>query len=71
MVDGLKPGQRKVLFGAFLKKLTNEVKVAQLSGFVAEKSAYHHGETSLQGTIIGMAFSPVPSRKFMRLRGFL
>ncbi|CAE7627527.1 top2 [Symbiodinium sp. CCMP2456] len=55
MVDGLKPGQRKVLFGAFLKKLTNEVKVAQLSGFVAEKSAYHHGETSLQGTIIGMA----------------
>ncbi|CAE7303561.1 TOP2 [Symbiodinium natans] len=55
LVDGLKPGQRKVLFGAFLKKLTQEMKVAQLSGFVAEKSAYHHGETSLQGTIIGMA----------------
>eukprot|EP00913_Durusdinium_trenchii_P034684 g32446.t1 len=29
--------------------------VAQFSGFVAEKSAYHHGESSLQGTIIGMA----------------
>jgi len=55
LVDGLKPGQRKVLFGTFLKKLTHEMKVAQLSGFVAEKSAYHHGETSLQGTIIAMA----------------
>ncbi|CAE8687447.1 unnamed protein product, partial [Polarella glacialis] len=55
LVDGLKPGQRKVLFGAFLKRLTGETKVAQLSGYVAEKSAYHHGETSLQGTIIGMA----------------
>mmetsp|Transcript_29070 Transcript_29070/g.52693 ORF Transcript_29070/g.52693 Transcript_29070/m.52693 type:complete len:2014 (-) Transcript_29070:71-6112(-) len=55
LVDGLKPGQRKVLYGTFLKKLTNEMKVAQLSGFVAEKSAYHHGEASLQATIIGMA----------------
>eukprot|EP00434_Breviolum_minutum_P014203 symbB.v1.2.012523.t2/scaffold852.1/size193270/1 len=55
VVDGLKPGQRKVLYSAFLKKLTQEMKVAQFSGFVAEKSAYHHGEASLQGTIIGMA----------------
>ncbi|CAK8988494.1 DNA topoisomerase 2 (DNA topoisomerase II), partial [Durusdinium trenchii] len=55
LVDGLKPGQRKVLFGCFKKKLTGEIKVAQLSGYVAEQSAYHHGESSLQGTIIGMA----------------
>lgn len=55
VVDGLKPGQRKVLFSAFLKRLTQEMKVAQFSGFVAEKSAYHHGEGSLQQTIIGMA----------------
>ncbi|CAJ1400545.1 unnamed protein product [Effrenium voratum] len=55
MVDGLKPGQRKVLFGCFKKKLSSEIKVAQLSGYVAENSAYHHGEASLQGTIIGMA----------------
>ncbi|CAK9000771.1 DNA topoisomerase 2 (DNA topoisomerase II) [Durusdinium trenchii] len=55
LVDGLKPGQRKVLYCAFLKKLNQEIKVAQFSGFVAEKSAYHHGESSLQGTIIGMA----------------
>lgn len=55
VVDGLKPGQRKVLFGIFKKKIHGDVKVAQLSGYVAEHSAYHHGETSLQGTIIGMA----------------
>lgn len=27
MVDGLKPGQRKVIYGAFKKKITNEIKV--------------------------------------------
>jgi len=31
------------------------MKVAQLAGFVAEQAAYHHGETSLFGTIIHMA----------------
>lgn len=55
MVDGLKPSQRKVLFGAFKRNMTADTKVAQFSGYVAEKSAYHHGEVSLQGTIVGMA----------------
>merc|ERR1719191_1710899 len=55
MVDGLKTGQRKVLFGAFKKKITSDIKVAQFSGYIAEHSAYHHGEVSLQGTIVGMA----------------
>ena len=32
-----------------------ETKVAQLSGFVSDEMAYHHGEVSLQGAIIGMA----------------
>ena len=31
------------------------MKVAQLSGYVAEHSAYHHGEASLAGTIVNMA----------------
>jgi len=35
--------------------LKNEIKVAQLSGYVAEHSAYHHGEVSLQQTIVSMA----------------
>jgi hypothetical protein len=29
--------------------------VAQLAGYVSEHSAYHHGEASLQSTIVGLA----------------
>jgi DNA topoisomerase-2 len=47
LCDGLKPGQRKILFACFKRKLKGEIKVAQLSGYVAEHSAYHHGEISL------------------------
>ena len=54
--DGLKESTRKILFACFKRKLfTNELKVAQLAGNVSEVSAYHHGETSLQQAIIGMA----------------
>jgi DNA topoisomerase-2 len=37
-VDGLKPSQRKVLFGCFRRKLREEIKVAQLAGYVSEHS---------------------------------
>lgn len=53
--DGLKPGQRKIMFSCFKRKLRGEVKVAQLVGYVAEHSAYHHGEVSLQSTIVSLA----------------
>ncbi|CAM9243193.1 unnamed protein product, partial [Phaeothamnion confervicola] len=55
LVDGFKPSQRKVLFACFKRRLTSEIKVAQLAGYVSEHSAYHHGEASLNTTIIGMA----------------
>jgi DNA topoisomerase-2 len=55
VIDGLKPSQRKVLHACFKRKLKSEIKVAQLSGYCAEHTAYHHGEASLQSTIIGMA----------------
>ncbi|RXM34757.1 DNA topoisomerase 2-alpha [Acipenser ruthenus] len=55
VVDGLKPGQRKVLFTCFKRNDKREVKVAQLAGSVAEMSAYHHGEVSLMMTIINLA----------------
>ena len=55
MVDGLKPSQRKVLFGCFKRKLHSELKVVQLAGYIAEQTAYHHGDTSLHLTIVGMA----------------
>lgn len=56
--DGLKPSQRKVLYSCFLKKLysdKDEIKVVQLTGFITEKTCYHHGETSLEKAIINMA----------------
>ena len=59
--DGLKPSQRKVLYCGLIRNLTNEIKVSQFSGSVSEKSAYHHGEASLQGTIINMAQNYVGS----------
>ena len=55
LMDGFKPSQRKVLFACFKRKLKNEIKVAQLAGYVSEHAAYHHGEMSLNGTIVTMA----------------
>ena len=61
--DGLKPSQRKILWASYEKwkwnikrtKAYEEHKVLQFGGFVAEKTAYHHGEQNLYGTIISMA----------------
>ena len=61
MVDGLKPGQRKVMFTCMKRNDKREVKVAQLAGSVAEMSAYHHGEVSLCGTIVNLAQNYVGS----------
>ncbi|OMJ76839.1 hypothetical protein SteCoe_23685 [Stentor coeruleus] len=61
IMDGLKPGQRKIIFSCFKRKLKGEIKVAQLSGYVAEHSAYHHGEASLASTIVGLAQNYVGS----------
>ena len=55
VMDGLKPSQRKILWSSFKRKMYSEVKVAQLAGYVSEHAAYHHGEVSLQDTIVGMA----------------
>jgi DNA topoisomerase-2 len=55
MVDGLKTSLRKILFCAFKRNLTSEIKVAQFSGYVSENSSYHHGEASLNGAIVNMA----------------
>ena len=55
VMDGLKTSLRKILYSAFKKGLTTEIKVAQFSGYVSEHSGYHHGEASLNGAIVGMA----------------
>ena len=55
LMDGLKPSQRKILFGCLKRNLKQEIRVAQLAGYVSEHAAYHHGEASLNSTIVGMA----------------
>lgn len=58
VLDGLKEGHRKIMYSVFLRNLKytgKTLKVAQLSGYVAEHSGYHHGEQILYDTITKMA----------------
>lgn len=56
IMDGLKESQRKILYACFLRNLNGDtLKVAQLAGYVAEKTNYHHGEQNLFDTITKMA----------------
>ncbi len=61
IIDGLKPGQRKILHGCFKRDLylakngNGRLKVSQLGGYVSDECAYHHGEKSLEETIVKMA----------------
>ena len=61
----MKPSQRKILYCAFKKNLKyeqhNQIKVAQLSGYVSEQTNYHHGEECLNQSIIKMSQSFVNS----------
>ncbi len=68
MMDGLKPGQRKVIYTCFKRNDKREVKVAQLAGSVGEHSAYHHGEVSLMSTIINLAQNFVGSNNINLLQ---
>jgi DNA topoisomerase-2 len=67
LMDGLKTSLRKILFAAFKKNLTTEIKVAQFTGYVSEHSCYHHGEASLNGAIVGMAQNFVGSNNINML----
>ena len=55
IMDGLKQSQRKILYACFLRNLKKPIKVAQLAGYVSEKTNYHHGEQNLYETITKMA----------------
>jgi DNA topoisomerase-2 len=61
VMDGLKVSQRKILYAIFKKKLHKRespvMKVAQLAGYVAEVSNYHHGEQCLVDTICRLTHS--------------
>ena len=58
VIDGLKPTARKVVYIANKKWKTlseKPMKVFQLTGAVAEQAYYHHGDASLNSTIVNMA----------------
>jgi len=55
LVDGFKPGQRKILYTALRRNLKKDIKVVELAGQVMGQTAYAYGETSLQQTIVGLA----------------
>ena len=57
MMDGLKEVQRKVLYTCLTKNLMKEQKVSVVASMVTETAMYHHGETSMMKTIVGMAQS--------------
>jgi DNA topoisomerase II len=54
--DGLKPSQRKILFGVFKDRLLSKTKkVSIVASYVHSKTQYHHAQSSLEQTIINMA----------------
>jgi DNA topoisomerase-2 len=55
LIDGFKPSQRKILYTCLKNNIKNDIKVSQLTGSVMKDSAYHHGNISLEGTIVNMA----------------
>jgi DNA gyrase/topoisomerase IV subunit A len=58
IIDGLKLTQRKILHGSSqIWKTGNEknLKIFQLSGYIASNCFYHHGDSSLSSAIINMA----------------
>lgn len=55
LFDGLKPSQRKAIYTYMAGNYKKQIKVAQLTGSMLEKAAYHHGEASAYETIIGLA----------------
>ncbi len=43
------------MHGCFKRNQVKDKKVVELAGYISEMTAYHHGETSLQQTIVGLA----------------
>ncbi|KIH91814.1 DNA topoisomerase II [Sporothrix brasiliensis 5110] len=55
VLDGFKPGQRKVIYTCFKKNYVKDQKVFELAGTVSKLASYHHGDQSLHQTIVGLA----------------
>lgn len=55
VLDGLKPAQRKVIYGLQKRPGNREGKVNDLAGYISLNTAYHHGDQLLVMTIVLMA----------------
>lgn len=57
VMDGFKPSQRKAIFGTLKAGAIPDtgMKVSQLAATCSLVAAYHHGEASLEATIVGLA----------------
>lgn len=55
VIDGLKPSQRKIVYTAINQAKSKFIKTASLSGAVINIANYHHGDTSLNAAINGLA----------------
>lgn len=68
MCDGFKPSQRKATYTCLTTNQTKEIKVAQLVGIATSKTLSHHGESSMEGTIVGLAQNYVGSNNINLLK---
>lgn len=55
VMDGFKPVQRKVIFGALKHNVVRDMKVSTFAQYVSAATEYHHGDASLVQTVIGLA----------------
>ncbi|CAI6324758.1 unnamed protein product [Periconia digitata] len=55
VIDGFKPGQRKVLYTCFKRNLRKDTKVVDLTGSAMSLTDYAYGNASMEGTIVGLA----------------
>jgi len=56
IIDGFKTVQRKIIYALLDRTgMTGDIRVPSLGGYVTEKTAYHHGDTSMHETIVGLA----------------
>ncbi|MFA6165786.1 MAG: DNA gyrase subunit A [Gemmatimonadaceae bacterium] len=71
VADGLNPARRKILLGAIMRfeSAAKELKVFQLGGYVADRCFYHHGDASLNATIVHMAQAFPGARAYPYLVG--
>ena len=66
--DGLKPSQRKAIYGTLERgENAGELQVERLASYIAQKTDYHHGVVSMVSTIVGLAATKYPGANNMNL----